>query len=133
MDLLPSIETTIAAHDYNMRRVVSQLNFYANEPRYHQLQLQKLIQQKRTISPARLGLELRCVAEIDRYPDLQREATMSAQLFRDDLDLKNQKLTNSRSGKAEPFKNSINLLLILLKSCCEWLLMHLTAMSMAAN
>ncbi|EDV42643.1 uncharacterized protein Dana_GF16919 [Drosophila ananassae] len=102
VDLLPSIETTIAAHDYNMRRVVSQLNFYANEPRYHQLQLQKLIQQKRTISPARLGLELRCVAEIDRYPDLQREATMTAQLFRDDLDLKNQKLTNSRSVGSIP-------------------------------
>lgn len=107
MDLLPSIETTIAAHDYNMRRVVSQLNFYANEPRYHQLQLQKLIQQKRTISPARLGLELRCVAEIDRYPDLQREATMTAQLFRDDLDLKNQKLTNSRSGEEMTLIKSI--------------------------
>ncbi|XP_033245769.1 uncharacterized protein LOC108154358 isoform X2 [Drosophila miranda] len=104
VDLLPSIETTIAAHDYNLRRIVSQLNFYANEPRFHQAQLQQLMlqrqqqpQQKRTISPARLGLELRCVAEIDRYPQLQREASMYAQLFRDDIDLKNQKLINSRS------------------------------------
>ncbi|XP_034663431.1 uncharacterized protein LOC117898285 [Drosophila subobscura] len=105
VDLLPSIETTIAAHDYNLRRVVSQLNFYANEPRFHQAQLQQLMlqrqqqpQQKRTISPARLGLELRCVAEIDRYPQLQREAALTAQLFRDDIDLKNQKLINSRSA-----------------------------------
>jgi len=82
-----------------MRRIISQLNFYANEPRFHQLQLQKLIQQKRTISPARLGLELRCVAEIDRYPNLQREGSMFAQLFRDEIDQKNQKLINSRSGK----------------------------------
>jgi len=88
------------AHGYSMRRIISQLNFYANEPRFHQLQLQKLIQQKRTISPARLGLELRCVAEIDRYPNLQREGSMFAQLFRDEIDQKNQKLINSRSGKS---------------------------------
>ncbi|KAH8337494.1 hypothetical protein KR059_012239, partial [Drosophila kikkawai] len=97
VDLLPSIETTIAAHEYNMRRIVSQLNFYANDPRFHQLQLQKINQQKRSFFPNRLGLELRCVAEVDRYPHLQREATMFAQVFRDDIDLKNQKLTNSRS------------------------------------
>ncbi|KAH8374540.1 hypothetical protein KR200_000713, partial [Drosophila serrata] len=98
VDLLPSIETTIAAHEYNMRRIVSQLNFYANDPRFHQVQLQKINQQKRSFFPNRLGLELRCVAEVDRYPHLQREATMFAQVFRDDIDLKNQKLTNSRSG-----------------------------------
>ncbi|KAH8243787.1 hypothetical protein KR032_010175, partial [Drosophila birchii] len=97
VDLLPSIETTIAAHEYNMRRIVSQLNFYANDPRFHQLQLQKINQQKRSFFPNRLGLELRCVAEVERYPHLQREATMYAQVFRDDIDLKNQKLTNSRS------------------------------------
>ncbi|XP_033164396.1 uncharacterized protein LOC117143708 [Drosophila mauritiana] len=111
VDLLPSFETTIVAHGYSMRRIVSQLNFYANEPRFHQLQLQKLIQQKRTISPARLGLELRCVAEIDRFPHLQREGTMFAQLFRDEIDQKNQKLINSRSS-ATPNSQVQHLLLV---------------------
>ncbi|KAH8273175.1 hypothetical protein KR018_008544 [Drosophila ironensis] len=100
VDLLPSTETTIVAHGYKMHRLVSQLNFYAHDKRFHQQQLQQLIQQKRTISPARLTLDLRCVVEIDRYPHLQREVNMSAQLYRDDADLKNQKLTKSRSAAA---------------------------------
>ncbi|XP_030370382.1 uncharacterized protein LOC115621001 [Scaptodrosophila lebanonensis] len=111
VDLQPSIETTIAAHDYNLRRIISQLNFYANEPRFHQQQLQQLLQQQqqhnqlhqqqltkqrlRMLTPQRLGLELRCVAEIESYPQLQRETSLNALLFRDDIDLKNQKLIKS--------------------------------------
>lgn len=104
VDLQPTVETTIAAHDYNLRRIISQLNFYANDPRFHQLQLQQLLQQRqqqqqtqqqqqqlRVMSPLRLGLDLRCVAEIESYPQLMRETSLHALLFRDDIDLKNQK------------------------------------------
>ncbi|XP_064552768.1 uncharacterized protein beat-Vb isoform X1 [Drosophila montana] len=113
VDLQPSVETTIAAHDYNLRRIVSQLNFYANDPRFHQLQLQQLLQQRqqqqqqqqqkqqqlRVISPARLSLELRCVAEIESYPQLTRETSLQALLFRDDIDLKNQKQFKSAAPR----------------------------------
>ncbi|EDW81723.1 uncharacterized protein Dwil_GK12214 [Drosophila willistoni] len=136
IDLLPSIETTITAHEYNLRRIVSQLNFYANDPRFHQLQLQELMiqrqQHKRVITPPKLGLELRCVAEIDRYPQLQREAIMYAQLFRDEMDLKNQKLINSKSvatpGMALPgYGLQLQLLLLLaVATTAARLLMPLT-------
>lgn len=87
------VETTIAAHDYNLRRIISQLNFYANDPRFHQQRLE----QQRLNNPMRLGLDLRCVAEIESYPQLARETSLHAILFRDDIDLKNQKLL--KSGK----------------------------------
>ncbi|KAH8359782.1 hypothetical protein KR093_008873, partial [Drosophila rubida] len=93
LDLQPIVETTIAAHDYNLRRIISQLNFYANDPRFHQ-QLQKLS------SPMRLGLDLRCVAEIESYPQLTRETSLQALLFRDDIDLKNQKSFKSAAPAA---------------------------------
>lgn len=116
MDLQPTVETTIAAHDYNLRRIISQLNFYANDPRFHQLQLQQLLQQRqqqqqiqhqqqqqlRLMSPQRLGLDLRCVAEIESYPQLTRETSLHALLFRDDIDLKNQKHFKSSGECARP-------------------------------
>ncbi|XP_017845878.1 uncharacterized protein LOC108602305 isoform X2 [Drosophila busckii] len=88
MDMQPSMDTTIAAHEYNLRRIISQLNFYANDPRFYQLPL-------RVASPLRLGLELRCVAEIESYPQLRREASLHALLFSDDIELKNQKSLKS--------------------------------------
>ncbi|KAM8705131.1 hypothetical protein ACLKA7_009572 [Drosophila subpalustris] len=91
VDLQPMVETTIAAHDYNLRRIISQLNFYANDPRFHQQRLE----QQRLNNPMRLGLDLRCVAEIESYPQLARETSLQAILFRDDIDLKNQKLLKS--------------------------------------
>lgn len=91
VDLQPMVETTIAAHDYNLRRIISQLNFYANDPRFHQQRLE----QQRITNPTRLGLDLRCVAEIESYPQLARETSLQAILFRDDIDLKNQKSLKS--------------------------------------
>ncbi|KAH8417619.1 hypothetical protein KR222_002821 [Zaprionus bogoriensis] len=114
VDLQPTVETTIAAHDYNLRRIISQLNFYANDPRFHQLQLQQLLQQRqqhqqqqlqqtqaaqRIMSPLRLGLDLRCVAEIESYPQLTRETSLHALLFRDDIDMKNQKHFKSGASR----------------------------------
>ncbi|KAH8312614.1 hypothetical protein KR044_011676, partial [Drosophila immigrans] len=89
VDLEPVVETTIAAHDYNLRRIISQLNFYANDPRFHTLRLTEQLQ--KVSAPSRLGLDLRCLAEIESYPELKRETSLQAVLFRDDIDLKNQK------------------------------------------
>ncbi|TDG49006.1 hypothetical protein AWZ03_004491 [Drosophila navojoa] len=105
LDLLPSEETTITAHDYKLRRIVSQLNFYASEPRFQQPQLQRLQQQRqqqqqqqqqhRQQKQLQRRLELRCVAEIGSYPQLTRESTLQALVIRDDIDRKNQELYKS--------------------------------------
>ncbi|EDW14400.2 uncharacterized protein LOC6572833 isoform X2 [Drosophila mojavensis] len=104
LDLLPSEETTITAHDYKLRRIVSQLNFYASEPRFQQPQLQRLQQQRQQQQqhqqqwqhkPLQRRLELRCVAEIGSYPQLTRESTLQALVIRDDIDRKNQELYKS--------------------------------------
>ncbi|EDV93263.1 GH18359 [Drosophila grimshawi] len=138
LDMQPSVETSIAAHDYNLRRIVSQLNFYANDPRFHQLQLQQLLQQRqqqqqqqqlRSMSPLRLGLELRCVAEIESYPQLMRETSLQAHLFRDDIDLKNQKLFKSAAPGVALL--SAQLLLVAATATAaaistQWLFMPLT-------
>lgn len=99
LDLLPSEETTISAHDYKLQRIVSQLNFYASEPRFQQPQLQRLQQrqqqQQKQQKQLQRRLELRCVAEIGSYPQLTRESSLQALVFRDDIDRKNQELYKS--------------------------------------
>ncbi|XP_051863309.1 uncharacterized protein LOC117575921 isoform X2 [Drosophila albomicans] len=126
-DLQPIVETTIAAHDYNLRRIISQLNFYANDPRFHQQRQQ----QQKLASPMRLGLDLRCVAEIESYPLLTRETSLQALVFRDDIDLKNQKSFKSAAAAAGVALIGAQLLLAAATATAaaistQWLLLPLT-------
>ncbi|XP_055906579.1 uncharacterized protein LOC129941848 [Eupeodes corollae] len=78
-ELQPTIEQTIPAHDYNLTKQTLQVHFYLNGPRY--------------FNSGRM-LQLKCVAEIDKYPKLRRETTLSASLMHDE-NLNNQMLLSS--------------------------------------
>ncbi|KAH8242856.1 hypothetical protein KR032_002604, partial [Drosophila birchii] len=64
-ELQPTIDTSIAAHDYVLRRQRLQVHFYLQGQRFFQ---------------AGKILELKCVAEIENYPELRRETSLSASL-----------------------------------------------------
>ncbi|KAH8268001.1 hypothetical protein KR018_004178, partial [Drosophila ironensis] len=64
-ELQPSIDTSIPAHDYVLRRQRLQVHFYLQGQRFYQ---------------AGKILELKCVAEIENYPELRRETSLSASL-----------------------------------------------------
>lgn len=81
MDLQPSIETIIPAHAFNLRLQSLQLSFYANDPRFLH-------------ATASRYLQLKCVADIENFPEMRRETSLTAVLLHDD-ELRNQKLVNS--------------------------------------
>ncbi|XP_034116278.1 uncharacterized protein LOC117575928 [Drosophila albomicans] len=64
-ELQPSIDTSIPAHDYILRRQRLQVHFYLQGQRFYQTDN---------------ILRLKCVAEIENYPELRREMTLSAAL-----------------------------------------------------
>lgn len=64
-ELQPTIDNSIPAHDYILRRQRLQVNFYLQAQRFYK---------------AGKILELKCVAEIENYPELRRETTLSAAL-----------------------------------------------------
>jgi len=64
-ELYPTTDTSLAAHDYVLRRQRLQVQFFLQGQRFFQ---------------AGKILELKCVAEIENYPELRREKTLSASL-----------------------------------------------------
>jgi len=80
-ELQPTIDTSIPAHDYILRRQRLQVHFYLQGQRFYQT-----------------GniLKLKCVAEIENYPELRREMTLSAALTPFD-NMNNQMLKHSLS------------------------------------
>ncbi|XP_017845632.2 uncharacterized protein LOC108602118 [Drosophila busckii] len=78
-ELQPSIDTSIPAHDYILRRQRLQVHFY--------LQGQRFYRSSRILT-------LKCVAEIDNYPELRREIVLSASLDQFD-NLNNQMLVHA--------------------------------------
>ncbi|EDW14403.1 uncharacterized protein LOC6572836 isoform X2 [Drosophila mojavensis] len=83
-ELQPFIDTTIPAHDYILRRQRLQVHFYLQGHRFYQVS--KI-------------LELKCVAEIENYPELRRETTLSASLSHSD-NLNNQMLRHPGASSA---------------------------------
>ncbi|XP_017145537.1 uncharacterized protein LOC108157845 [Drosophila miranda] len=86
-ELQPTIDTSIPAHDYVLRRQRLQVHFYLQGQRFYQ---------------AGKILELKCVAEIENYPELRRETSLSASLSQFD-NLNNQMLIHAgtNSGAAQ--------------------------------
>ncbi|EDW59326.1 uncharacterized protein beat-Va [Drosophila virilis] len=78
-ELQPSIDTSIPAHDYILRRQRLQVHFYLQGHRFY------------LVSKI---LELKCVAEIENYPELRRETTLSASVTEFD-NLNNQMLRHA--------------------------------------
>ncbi|XP_034486014.1 uncharacterized protein LOC117790626 [Drosophila innubila] len=90
-ELQPTIDTSIPAHDYILRRQRLQVHFYLQGQRFYQT-----------------GniLKLKCVAEIENYPELRREMTLSAALTPFD-NLNNQMLKHSCSASASAQRNCL--------------------------
>lgn len=95
-ELQPKIENTIPAHDYNLRREILQTHFYLNGPRFY--------------NPTRV-LELKCVAEIENFPELRRETVLNAYLVQDD-NLNNQMLLSSGYQNASGLKAPYSILIL---------------------
>ncbi|XP_037956740.1 uncharacterized protein LOC119686270 [Teleopsis dalmanni] len=91
-ELLPSTDTSIAAHDYILRRQKLQVNINLTGPRFYH---------------AGKILELKCVAEIENFPDLRREAVLSATLMPYD-NLNNQMLIHSGNSGAVLYRQTIS-------------------------
>ncbi|EDV93268.1 GH19206 [Drosophila grimshawi] len=83
-ELQPTIDTSIPAHDYILRRQRLQVHFYLQGHRFY------------LVSKI---LELKCVAEIENYPELRRETTLSASLTQFD-NLNNQMLRHAVTNSA---------------------------------
>ena len=83
-ELQPSIDTSIAAHDYVLRRQKLLVHFYLSGPRFFH---------------AGKILELKCIAEIENFPELKRETSLSAAVVPYD-NLNNQMLIHAGSGAA---------------------------------
>ncbi|XP_049306554.1 uncharacterized protein LOC105232926 [Bactrocera dorsalis] len=81
-ELQPSIDTSIPAHDYVLRRQKLQVRFYLSGPRFYH---------------AGKNLELKCVAEIENFPELKRETSLTAAITHYD-NLNNQMLIHAGSG-----------------------------------
>lgn len=81
-ELQPSIDTSIPAHDYVLRRQKLQVRFYLSGPRFYH---------------AGKSLELKCVAEIENFPELKRETSLTAAITHYD-NLNNQMLIHAGSG-----------------------------------
>lgn len=81
-ELQPSIDTSISAHDYVLRRQKLQVRFYLSGPRFYH---------------AGKNLELKCVAEIENFPELKRETSLTAAITHYD-NLNNQMLIHAGSG-----------------------------------
>ncbi|EDW97158.1 uncharacterized protein LOC6536877 [Drosophila yakuba] len=87
-ELYPTTDTSLAAHDYVLRRQRLQVQFFLQGQRFFQ---------------AGKILELKCVAEIENYPELRREKTLSASLsqydnFNNQMPLRH---ANANSGSAQ--------------------------------
>jgi len=78
-DLHPTIDPTLDAHGYSLRRQRLQVNFYLTGSRF--FHVGKM-------------LELKCVAEIENFPELRRETTLGAEL-NPPYDINNQMLIHA--------------------------------------
>ncbi|EDW81719.1 uncharacterized protein Dwil_GK10863 [Drosophila willistoni] len=83
-ELQPTIDTSIPAHDYVLRRQRLQVHFYLQGQRFYQ---------------SGKILELKCVAEIENYPELRRETSLSASLSQFD-NFNNQMLRHAGANSA---------------------------------
>lgn len=83
-ELQPNVDTSISAHGYILRRQKLQVHFYLSGPRFYQ---------------AGKILQLKCIAEIENFPELTRETSLNAALIPYD-NLNNQMLIHAgTSGK----------------------------------
>lgn len=80
-ELQPRQETTLSAHDYILKSETLQIHFYVNGPRF--IHFRKM-------------LELKCVAAINKFPQLRRESKLSA-ILTHDQNLNNQMLLSGQS------------------------------------
>lgn len=78
-ELQPNVDTSISAHGYILRRQKLQVHFYLSGPRFFH---------------AGKILQLKCVAEIENYPELIRETSLNAALIPYD-NLNNQMLIHA--------------------------------------
>ncbi|KAM8705126.1 hypothetical protein ACLKA7_009567 [Drosophila subpalustris] len=92
-ELQPSIDTSIPAHDYILRRQRLQVHFYLQGQRFYQ---------------NGNVLKLKCVAEIENYPELRREMTLSAALTPFNDNLNNQMLKHSIPSAASAQRNCLS-------------------------
>lgn len=94
-ELQPSIDTSIPAHDYILRRQRLQVNFYLQAQRFYK---------------AGKILELKCVAEIENYPELRRETTLSAALTPfDNMNNLNLMLRHQDYSKFQIYKHEMSI------------------------
>ncbi|XP_030369782.1 uncharacterized protein LOC115620608 [Scaptodrosophila lebanonensis] len=101
-ELQPTVDTSIPAHDYVLRRQRLQVHFYLQGQRFYQ---------------AGKILELKCVAEIENYPELRRQTTLSAALTHFD-NLNNQMLIHAGTNDAAATKSCCILTRTTLISAC---------------
>ncbi|KAH8330464.1 hypothetical protein KR067_003423 [Drosophila pandora] len=92
-ELQPSIDTSIPAHDYVLRRQRLQVHFYLQGQRFFQ---------------AGKILELKCVAEIENYPELRRETTLSASLSQFDNFNNQMPLRHANTNSGARQRNSLD-------------------------
>uniref|UniRef100_A0A1A9WMZ8 Ig-like domain-containing protein n=1 Tax=Glossina brevipalpis TaxID=37001 RepID=A0A1A9WMZ8_9MUSC len=92
-ELQPNVDTSISAHGYILRRQKLQVHFYLSGPRFFH---------------AGKILQLKCVAEIESYPELIRETSLNAALIPYD-NLNNQMLIHAgNSGGAKTDFKALN-------------------------
>ncbi|TMW46217.1 hypothetical protein DOY81_008703, partial [Sarcophaga bullata] len=88
-ELQPYVDSSISAHGYILRRQKNQVHFYLSGPRFYQ---------------SNKILQLKCIAEIENFPELTRETSLNAALIPYD-NLNSQMLLHAgSSGGSSSYK-----------------------------